>query len=747
MDQKPAWFNNAGSQGTYSKRGGRPENIVGNFAHTRSRYTIFTSVDSASTYNEHSTVDPPMVFVLFKGKPGGRILDKIHEQWVCPPWMKIQVQENGSYREEDVLDSLREILPVAATPLDSIVVLLDWFSAHRTEAVINFIQRRGHVVLFHGGGITGFTQVNDTHLHALLQRLLIMLENRTALVARKDMHLNHQKGIPTLHRHQICDLVATAWRSMPHAAIARRGYEQTGPFLPSTGPIRRDQVARDLRGVFDDIDAPIGTQEVGEKIRDDAKAFVDKGFGVKWRYWSDAPNLLEEHDDEDDPIPEGLEAFGYAVGDSEEDESSPSEGHPGGDSSDDGEPSGRGGGGGSGGEIVPAHADDDVSGDVASGGGEAATASANGESGRDPGLSCPAASDASADFGVAAASSSDFSLERAREIMIADARKSGNEVLLRHLFAQRAGATRDQAERSTAAAKILQKRALEQQLEEAVARKRAKQEEELARRDVEAAALRKVEAESRRDALRLDAMRETMRFHREEVARKQEERVFKSTQRWLQTVYPRDLAVRLRSICARRGADYAATMIGCIREAKAQNFFTRNLYVRELWVVDVSFLVRYAQMRPPGGGHPRTVYCGAPLSDVLGEVAPPPLAGGIDPVMALQTLFDACVPGSGRQLFRPAHSLPKLLHQNDYVMDKAFVHGIYYLSRCLGRRYFAAGIHCEWPPKPPAEAVPAQPLGPPLDEVPVCLPPVPPVGALPALVDAGFPAMSSAGEL
>ena len=39
-----------------------------------------------------------------------------------------------------------------------------------------------HVVLFHGGGITGFTQVNDTHLHALLQRLLIMLENRTALV-------------------------------------------------------------------------------------------------------------------------------------------------------------------------------------------------------------------------------------------------------------------------------------------------------------------------------------------------------------------------------------------------------------------------------------------------------------------------------------------------------------------------------------------------------------------------------------
>ena len=58
---------------------------------------------------------------------------------------------------------------------------------------------------------------------------------------------------------------------MNHKSIAAIGYEQTGPKMPFDGPIRRDQVARDLRTVLDEIDPPIGDQEVGTTLRDEAK--------------------------------------------------------------------------------------------------------------------------------------------------------------------------------------------------------------------------------------------------------------------------------------------------------------------------------------------------------------------------------------------------------------------------------------------------------------------------------------------
>ena len=59
---------------------------------------------------------------------------------------------------------------------DSIVVLLDWFPGHFTDEVAAKIKSKGHVLLLHGGGSKLFAQVNDTHLHALLQVSLVRLE-------------------------------------------------------------------------------------------------------------------------------------------------------------------------------------------------------------------------------------------------------------------------------------------------------------------------------------------------------------------------------------------------------------------------------------------------------------------------------------------------------------------------------------------------------------------------------------------
>ena len=49
--------------------------------------------------------------------------------------------------------------------------MLDWFSVHRCESVIEFIESRGHIVLFHGGGCTPFTQINDQIFACILEEV------------------------------------------------------------------------------------------------------------------------------------------------------------------------------------------------------------------------------------------------------------------------------------------------------------------------------------------------------------------------------------------------------------------------------------------------------------------------------------------------------------------------------------------------------------------------------------------------
>ena len=90
LDQKPSWFNNAGASntGTYTTfRGRRTPNVRENFAASRERYTILTSVMSWLP----APSQPPPVCVLSRGKQRGCILDGVHRNFACPVWMKIQV--------------------------------------------------------------------------------------------------------------------------------------------------------------------------------------------------------------------------------------------------------------------------------------------------------------------------------------------------------------------------------------------------------------------------------------------------------------------------------------------------------------------------------------------------------------------------------------------------------------------------------------------------------------------------------
>ena len=74
--------------------------------------------------------------------------------------MCVQTQEKGSYRTEDMLDFLDWALPAAACPEESMIVLLDWFAPRLSEEVAELVARKGHILLHHGGGVTGFEQIN-----------------------------------------------------------------------------------------------------------------------------------------------------------------------------------------------------------------------------------------------------------------------------------------------------------------------------------------------------------------------------------------------------------------------------------------------------------------------------------------------------------------------------------------------------------------------------------------------------------
>ena len=209
-DQKPSWFNNAGLTGIFAMKGGSQPRVKENFAHTRQRYTVFTAVPRGWRMIDHPD-GVPKVALLFKAAPGGSIIRDLEASAHLKPWMKVQVQREGSYRSEDVVEALDWMLPQARSQDESIIVLLDWFSGHLTEEVAALVRSKGHVLLFHGGGTTPFTQINDTHLHAQLQRLLISYENMVAEEKQRKLAAKGVKKMPSATRKDLVDLVQCVW--------------------------------------------------------------------------------------------------------------------------------------------------------------------------------------------------------------------------------------------------------------------------------------------------------------------------------------------------------------------------------------------------------------------------------------------------------------------------------------------------------------------------------------------------------
>ena len=66
-------------RGLQAKKGKRAPTVKENFALTRSRYTILTAVPHGWKMSDHEA-DVPLCAMLFKGKPGGNIYEKLERR-------------------------------------------------------------------------------------------------------------------------------------------------------------------------------------------------------------------------------------------------------------------------------------------------------------------------------------------------------------------------------------------------------------------------------------------------------------------------------------------------------------------------------------------------------------------------------------------------------------------------------------------------------------------------------------------
>ena len=175
--------------------------------------------------------------------------------------------------------------------------------------------------------------------------------------------------------------------------------------------------------------------------------------------------------------------------------------------------------------------------------------------------------------------------------------------------------------------------------------------------------------------------------------------------RWLQTEFAADLAHRLvasSQVKTRKERTQEAAMVS---KFHAENVFARYRFIADPWRANKSLY------RPFGKVHDETGLGGPAIkvlasSQLLNIVLPtlPKKAEGDDhdPIKALNALLRSCFQ-MDHLIFTGSWSPYWLLHQSDYILDKAFVRAVIGVSRWLGEERFPDGLYGLWPPSAPAD--------------------------------------------
>jgi hypothetical protein len=230
-----------------------------------------------------------------------------------------------------------------------------------------------------------------------------------------------------------------------------------------------------------------------------------------------------------------------------------------------------------------------------------------------------------------------------------------------------------------------------------------REEEKLAAKDVEEAKLIRSKHEQAAAEARVDLMRLTIISRREAAARRQAEILEKAHQRWLQTTYPADLARKLIERYSQKDEPAKKRWEKGVAMKIDNREFSRHVFINDLWVTDKTFTLDFGTVENFLGGQRKQTRTGVQFQEIINWAAPPTSCGHM-PDDTLLRLFMAVVP-CARRLFSGDHRPLRLLHLNDYVLEKAFVYGIVLLSKLMGKEWFPNGVFGRWPPEPPRDLV------------------------------------------
>jgi hypothetical protein len=206
LDQKGWHVNQLGSRntGTLELAGSNPVPLKENHSATRERLTFMTWTSN----DPHRLQSGLPLEACFKSKGQGQTILKGLR---VPKGMSVRISESGSYKEEHVFCCLQMHLP-PATPErfaanDWRILFLDIYSGHLSRRIFELAWDRMYLLMFHGGGLTGLCQPNDTWLHWAFERKMLALEAMDTLQS----FLLNPHGVPTQSRQTILDNAAAVW--------------------------------------------------------------------------------------------------------------------------------------------------------------------------------------------------------------------------------------------------------------------------------------------------------------------------------------------------------------------------------------------------------------------------------------------------------------------------------------------------------------------------------------------------------
>ena len=173
----------------------------------------------------------------------------------------------------------------------------------------------------------------------------------------------------------------------------------------------------------------------------------------------------------------------------------------------------------------------------------------------------------------------------------------------------------------------------------------------------------------------------------------------KEYQCWLQTKFPAELAVRcitnFQSLIRQKKKLLQENVWGRNQSGEFEAFRV----VPERWRCDDTLTAHWCNTKCVYGGSAKnSVRCGTPFLHIIEQYAPQGKHTKVPQAM-LMTLFEKCVPHA-RKIFAGNYDPMKLLHLNDYVIEKTFVHAMMILSKFLGDVWFKWGVF-KWPPPAP----------------------------------------------